>query len=219
MKQWEIFLREQWQAFFGMSPINGGANGVAVDLTTAESSRRKFQTATLQFDDGMMAEWNEGQTTTIMMEALMGKFKRRTSPFSTIEEKEIIWARDSRSNYNGPAPGFLAFQKRARDDMTHILCMGMKREFSGMPDDSQLFTPTVLFVPQGQVPVTSEYPHIMTPPEEWRALEYMIARLHQVHTKHWFVWLGVALDNSQQFFRDPLEPHRHEEIKTVFGIE
>jgi hypothetical protein len=71
-----------------------------------------------------------------------------------------------------------------KDGMTQILCMGMKREFPDMPDDSQLFTPTAVFVPQGQVLVTSEYPHIMTPPEEWRALEYMIARLHQVHTKN-----------------------------------
>lgn len=219
MIPWSINLLEPWRAFVGMSLINDGMNGVGVELTTV-ISQDSYPTALFQFDDGPIAEWNDGQVTEIMVETLMWCIKKKVS-FSKIKDREIIWVRDSRCSSDGPAPWFLAFQiLKVHDRLTQILCMGMKREYPNRwGDDSQLFTPVVLLVPEGQEPITEEYPYIMTPPEEWKSLEYMIARFYQEHKKKRFPALGEALDQSEVYFRDPLEPHRYAEIKRVFGIQ
>ncbi len=212
-----FFLGEPGRANFSMSSNNGWWNGISASLATIVDGN--FQQAVFQFDDGMVAEMNGMQASEIMLEVLQKRTRKKIPKLTKIPEKEIVWAIDSRCNYPGPARGFLAFQKRMAGDAMNILCMGMKKEQRGSPDEQNLNTPTVLFVPHGQKPVSDEYPTILIPQEQQKAFEYLVGRLYWAQQKAKMPTLGQALDHAENIFLEPFEPESITRIKAVFGIE
>lgn len=97
--------------------------------------------------------------------------------------------------------------------------MGMKKNFRNSPDEHNLSTPTVNFVPHGQEVIHEEYPSIHVSPEKQHAFNYLVGRLYQAQKKGMFPSLGKALDHAEDIFLDPFEPESITNIKAVFGIK
>lgn len=214
MNEQDFFLWDRRWACFRMNTINGWWNGVAASLRTDFRDEAVFQ-----FDDGMVAEGNNMMTSAIMIEVLQWKTRKRVPSLINIPEWEIVWAIDSRCSYPGPARGFLAFQKRVSGEAMNIVCMGMKKDYRDSPDENNLSTPTVNFVPYGQEVINEDYPTIHVPADKQHAFSYFVGRLYQAHKKGMLPSLGQALDRAKDIFLDPFEPESIAHIKAVFGIK